>query len=58
MENFIKDRSNLLFIGCMFLGMAIGFKLNELGFGTMLGIGVGFILKYLAYNKDNKTGDN
>lgn len=57
MEEFLKDKSNLVLIGCMFLGIAIGMKQGEVGFGTMLGLGVGFITKYYLNKKDNKENE-
>lgn len=43
----MNDKSKLVFVGCLFLGMAIGMKMKEMAFGTLLGMGVGFILQYV-----------
>ena len=40
-----------IFVGCMFLGIGIGWLLGEIGAGTMIGMGVGFILEGLITNK-------
>ncbi len=33
-----------IFVGCMFIGMGVGMLFNHSGAGTLLGMGVGFIL--------------
>lgn len=55
-----NDKSNLgsyVFVGCMFIGMAIGMFVDNTGAGTMLGMGVGFIGWYFASakNKDSES---
>jgi len=35
----------LLFVGCMFLGMAVGFFMDKLVIGLFAGMGLGFILR-------------
>ena len=44
---------NPIFIGCMFLGMGIGMYLGELGAGTMVGMGLGFLFKGLYSKKED-----
>ena len=39
-----------IFVGCMFVGMGIGMFFGETGAGTMIGMGVGFIV-YTIYSK-------
>ena len=40
-----------IFVGCMFLGIGIGMYVGETGVGTMIGMGVGFIVERL-YSKN------
>ncbi|MEZ5084592.1 MAG: hypothetical protein R2750_14300 [Bacteroidales bacterium] len=44
-----KNKANyksggIIFVGCMFIGMGIGYFLGELQTGLFLGMGVGFIV--------------
>ena len=39
-----------IFVGCMFVGIGIGMFFGETGAGTMIGMGVGFIV-YTIYSK-------
>jgi len=41
-----------MFVGCMFLGIGIGFLTGELPAGTLIGMGIGFILQKFL-NKTN-----
>ena len=50
----MKGKGKYIFLGCMFLGIAIGKKFNETAFGTMLGIGVGFILQLFFNHTKNE----
>ena len=36
-----------MFVGCMFLGIGIGFLTDQLPAGTLIGMGAGFILQKL-----------
>ena len=40
-----------IFVGCMFLGIGIGMYFGETGAGTMVGMGIGFIVERLYSNK-------
>ena len=42
-----------VFIGCMFVGIGTGMFFGETGAGTMIGMGVGFIVEQI-YSKKNK----
>ena len=42
-----------IFVGCMFAGIGIGMFFGETGGGTMLGMGVGFIVS--QYSKKRIT---
>ena len=42
-----------IFVGCMFVGIGIGMFFGETGAGTMIGMGVGFIV-YTIYSKKEK----
>ena len=44
---------NPIFVGCMFVGIGIGMYLGEKAAGTMVGMGVGFIVHFV-YSKKNK----
>jgi uncharacterized membrane protein AbrB (regulator of aidB expression) len=39
-----NNASGYIFVGCMFLGIALGQFLDEPGVGLMGGMGIGFIL--------------
>ena len=40
-----------IFVGCMFIGIGIGMYFGETGVGTMVGMGIGFIVERLYSNK-------
>lgn len=43
-KNNINYKSGgLIFVGCMFIGMGIGYFLGDLKTGLFLGMGVGFL---------------
>ncbi len=60
---FIKSPANLIFIGFMFIGIAVGLLLNVVAAGTLIGMGTGFIARALLLansarkimSKENKT---
>ena len=41
-----------MFVGCMFLGIGIGFLINEVPAGTLIGMGIGFIVQKLFKKND------
>lgn len=47
------DASSYLFVGCLFLGMAVGAFLEDPGVGLMGGMGVGFIISSI-YRTEKK----
>lgn len=49
-----EETSEVLFVGCMFLGMGIGFLLDQIGAGMFIGMGVGFIASAF-YKKEKET---
>ena len=42
-----------IFVGCMFAGIGIGMFFGETGGGTMVGMGVGFIVSQYSKKKNN-----
>ena len=43
-----------LFTGSMFVGLGLGFILDQIPGGVLLGMGVGFLLGYFFNNPENK----
>ncbi len=39
-----KSLSSAVFLGCLFLGLAIGLLINETAVGVLVGLGAGFVL--------------
>jgi hypothetical protein len=37
----------MIFVGCLFLGIGIGLVFDNAGAGTLIGVGVGFLLEGL-----------
>lgn len=42
-ENKYDAAGGVVFVGCMFVGMGVGFLLGQLVVGLFVGMGVGFI---------------
>ena len=40
-----------IFLGCMFVGLGLGMYFGERGVGTIIGMGIGFILERLYSKK-------
>jgi len=49
-----KTVGGLLFVGCLFLGIGIGMYLDSVKVGTMIGLGVGFLVMAATRLKSNK----
>ena len=52
MENKQDKRGDYIFVGLMFLGMGIGYFLNNFLVGLLIGMGIGFIARVLVFPKD------
>ncbi|NBG66855.1 hypothetical protein [Acidiluteibacter ferrifornacis] len=46
-----KTAGNIIFIGCMFIGIGLGMFFHSTGVGTIIGMGVGYILKAIIDNQ-------
>ena len=46
-SNLFSHAANWVFIGFMFLGIAIGMYFNQTAIGTLAGMGIGFIARAL-----------
>lgn len=42
-ENKFDAAGGVVFVGCMFIGMGLGFYYNQLPVGLFVGMGVGFL---------------
>jgi len=49
-----KKVGGLLFVGCLFLGIGIGMYLENPKVGTMIGLGVGFLVMAATRLKSGK----
>lgn len=49
-DSMRKGISGLIFVGCLLVGMAIGFWFGNIVVGLFGGLGVGFIGMFIAYN--------
>jgi len=47
---------SLIFVGCMFAGMGVGFLMNNLVPAMFIGMGVGFVFKALLYMRAKEEG--
>ena len=50
MEETVRGK---VFVGCMFAGIGIGMFFGETGAGTMIGMGVGFVVDTIYSKKKN-----
>lgn len=50
-KNTAKDYSGMLIPGCMFLGIGVGMLFDQTGAFTIVGLGVGFVLFFIARRK-------
>ena len=44
-EQYRKPKESKIFLGCMFMGIGIGFLFEHIPAGVMIGMGIGFILQ-------------
>ena len=47
----IEQRGNYVFVGFMFIGMGIGYLINNFIVGMFIGMGVGFLARVLLSYK-------
>ena len=46
-----KDMKDYIFVGCMFIGMGVGYYIGNLLVGMFIGMGVGFIASVIFKSK-------
>ena len=52
MNNKKDKRGEFAFVGCMFIGMGIGYLINQFLVGMFIGMGIGFLSRiFVADNK-------
>lgn len=59
MENDKKNKSKIggiVFVGCLFIGLALGMYFHNTGVGVLLGLGVGFLAMGLVMGTTGKGG--
>jgi hypothetical protein len=49
-----KDFAEMIFDGCMFLGLGVGILLRRAWIGLFIGMGIGFIVKGLLWAKQKE----
>ena len=52
-EKYRKPKENRIFLGCMFVGTGFGFLFENITAGSMIGMGIGFILQQLYSKSSN-----
>ena len=52
-EKYRKPKESRIFLGCMFVGIGFGFLFEHIPAGTMIGMGIGFILQQLYSKSSN-----
>lgn len=45
------DRAGMAFVGCILIGLGLGFLFDQVVVGSILGVGVGFLIMALASRK-------
>ena len=52
MDNKKDKRGDFEFVGCMFIGMGVGYLINQFLVGMFIGMGIGFLSRiFVADNK-------
>ena len=46
-----KGASGLAFVGCLMIGLSLGFLFSNVVVGIFIGLGVGFIAMYVVYQR-------